>query len=193
MSCEIYLDSNAEEWSITVENDTVTEEMSFTVEVGGNTIPVENDPVFLAHPVYAVASGDVTRLQTITDQDVTNLQNITATDITEFHAPYSDAETSSTIGTLLGTQSAATPEATDVFPFVQAIGNTLKKITTPNLRTQMQPSLSEYLYFAGAYTADAVGDWRMGAGASGFVVQYCSASGSSKGTGTWEDKFIIEV
>ena len=214
MSCEIYIDDNAEEYEITVSGDSTCDEIEVIVELEGETVSTETDPVFLAHPVYAVASGDVARLQdltdanvallqtiatgdvarlqTLTDDDVDRLQDITAANILDFHAPYSDKETASTIGTIIGGVSAATPAVGDLFPFIQSVGNTLKKITTENLRTQMQPSLSQYMYFAGSYTADAVGDWRMGGGASGFVEQYCSASGT-KGSGTWEDKLTIEI
>lgn len=214
MSCEIYIDDNAEEYDITVSGDNTCDEIDITVELEGETVSTETDPVFLAHPVYAVASGDVARLQTLTDANVTllqsvamgdvarlqtltdddvdRLQDITGANILDFHAPYSDKETASSIGTIIAGVAAAYPAAADIFPFVQAVGNTLKKITAANLRAQMQPSLTEYLYFAGAYTADAIGDWRMGAGASGFAVQYCSASGSSKGAGTWDNKLIIK-
>lgn len=192
MSCEIYIDDNAKEYDITVSGDSTCDEIDLTIEVGGEKLPIETDPVFLAHPAYSLDATDVTNLKNIDATDVTNLNNITAANILDFHAPNSDAETSSTVGAILGGVSETTPAAADTFPFVQPVGNTLKKITTANLRAQMHPSLSEYLYFASAYTADAVGDWRMGAGASGFVVQYCSASGS-KGAGTWEDKLTIEI
>jgi hypothetical protein len=134
MSCEIYIDDNAQEYDITVSGDNTCDEIDLTIEVGGEKLPIETDPVFLAHPVYLLDATDVTNLQNIDATDVTNLNNITAANILEFHAPNSDAETASTIGTLLGSAASGTPADTDVFIFVQLPGNTLKKITYAALK-----------------------------------------------------------
>ena len=137
MSCEIYIDDNAQEYDITVSGDSTCDEIDLTIEVGGEELPIETDPVFLAHPVYSLDATDVTNLQNIDATDVTNLNNITAANILDFHARNSDAETSSTVGAILGSAATGTPSDTDVFIFVQLPGNTLKKITYAALKTLM--------------------------------------------------------
>ena len=135
MSCEIYIDDNAKEYDITVSGDSTCDEIVLTIEVGGEELPIETDPVFLAHPVYSLDATDVTNLKNIDATDVTNLNNITAAKILDFHAPHSDAETSSTIGALLGSAPTGTPADTDVIAYIQQPGNTLKKITIADLKT----------------------------------------------------------
>lgn len=116
MSCEIYIDSNAEEYEIGVSGDSTCDEIDITVELEGETIPTETDPVFLAHPVYGMD----------------------ATDVSNLHAPYSDAETLSTIGTLLDTAATGVPSSGDSIPWIQAVGHTQKKISYGELMTSLK-------------------------------------------------------
>jgi len=116
MSCEIYIDSNAEEYEIGVSGDDTCAEFEVIVELEGETIPTETDPVFLAHPVYGMDASDVSNL----------------------HAPYSDAETLSTIGTLLDTAATGSPASGDSFPWIEAVGHTQKKITYGSLMSSLK-------------------------------------------------------
>ena len=133
-----YIDDNAQEYDITVSGDSTCDEIDLTIEVGGEELPIETDPVFLAHPVYSLDATDVTNLQNIDATDVTNLNNITAANILTSTPPTAMLETASTVGAILGKRGDGTPSDTDVFIFVQLPGNTLKKkITYAALKTLM--------------------------------------------------------
>jgi len=132
MSCEIYIDDNAQEYDITVSGDSTCDKIDLTIEVGGEELPIETDPVFMSHPVYAVASGDITHWNA---GYAFTTSHLSAYDHTDIHEAHSDDETASTIGTLLSSAASGTPADTDLFIFVQLPGNTLKKITYAALKT----------------------------------------------------------
>jgi hypothetical protein len=166
MSCELVISSNAEEYEITVTGGTTCDEIEVTVEIGGEAVPTETDPIFLVSPAGGITSGDIADWNVAYGWGDHSLNHYDATGtvashLTAFnhgliqvyetsggvaghlvafnhaniHAAHSDDETASTIGTMLGSQSAATPGASDKFPFTQAVGNTLKTITLSNLTT----------------------------------------------------------
>jgi hypothetical protein len=166
MSCELVISSNAEEYEITVTGGTTCDEITVTVEIGGEAVPTETDPIFLVSPAGGITSGDIADWDvaygwgdhSLNHYDATGTvashltafnhgliqvyetsggvaSHLVAFNHANIHAAHSDDETASTIGTMLGSQGSATPGANDVFPFVQSVGNTLKKITLSNLTT----------------------------------------------------------
>lgn len=132
MSCEIYIDNNAEEYDITVSGDSTCDEIEITIELEGETVSTETDPVFISSPAYAVTTGGIANW---TAGYAFTTSHLVVYNHTDIHEAHSDDETASTIGTMLGTASSATPTDSDVFIFVQKPGNTLKKITLANLKT----------------------------------------------------------
>jgi len=53
--------------------------------------------------------------------------------------------------------------------------------------------LGEHYYHSASLTADTLGDWRIYGDVNGFYFQYCTVANATKGSGTWVNKFTIEV
>ncbi len=53
--------------------------------------------------------------------------------------------------------------------------------------------LGDYQYHASSSEADTAGDWRLYGGAAGFYIEFCTVGNPVKGSGTWVNKFTIQV